>query len=738
MHSIQRRLPFALFFLSGFCGLLYQVVWLRLAFGSFGVITPVLSVIISVFMLGLAIGSWVGGSYVKKIAKNSPLYLYAGAEAIIGIGAFVVPLIFARMSQSLLGMGEMDSAAYLLTSGLLIASAILPWCILMGATFPFMMAHFKQSVSQESNSFSFLYLANVIGAMVGILLTALVLIESLGFTNTLLIAGLTNFLIAVMAIWLAKRPDTVNTVYEETIAPSTPLIEKNESAILITSILFVTGFTSMGLEVVWTRAFTPVLHTTVYAFAYLVAVYLFATWVGSYFYRRDITRNSVRSNGYLMAILAVAAFLPIVINDPRWNSNSKILLASIFPFCAILGYLTPKLIDQYSRGFPASGGKAYAINILGCLLGPLVASYLLLPMVGAKFSMLILAIPFTIYLAIYWPQIRHNPRFSWSVGGAVALLLVSATFYNLSYEERFKSIDFANEGVIRRDHTATIASLGTGMGKQLYVNGVSITHLTPVTKLMAHIPLGLLKEKPKSALVVCLGMGTTFRSLMSWPIEATAVELVPSVKEAFPYYFSDAKEIMKDPRGKIVVDDGRRYLSRTREQFDVITIDPPPPIEAAGSSLLYSKDFYTTVKERLRPGGILAQWFPGGEESIRQAVVQALTDSFPYVRAFQSADRWGYHFFASMTPIEIPPADRLIERLPATARLDLNEWTMNESLTQMVERVFAAEAPIKSLLPQSSSIVITDDRPYNEYFKVRRFMARMVRNYRKHILGEAL
>jgi predicted membrane-bound spermidine synthase len=183
------RIPFLLFFVSGFCGLLYQVVWLRLAFGAFGVITPVLSVVISVFMLGLALGSWAGGKWIAALSektRTSPVLYYALAEFLIGVGAFVVPWLFSLSETYLLSFGEMDSFSYLTLSAILIAVSILPWCVMMGVTFPFMMAFYKGIDLSEKTSFSFLYLANVIGAMSGTLITALVLIELLGFKNTLL------------------------------------------------------------------------------------------------------------------------------------------------------------------------------------------------------------------------------------------------------------------------------------------------------------------------------------------------------------------------------------------------------------------------------------------------------------------------------------------------------------------------------------------------------------------------
>jgi spermidine synthase len=244
---------------------------------------------------------------------------------------------------------------------------------------------------------------------------------------------------------------------------------------------------------------------------------------------------------------------------------------------------------------------------------------------------------------------------------------------------------------------------------------------------MAHWPLAHLKEKPESALVIAFGMGTTYRSLMSWPIQVTGVELVPSVVDAFGYYYADAEEITKDPRGKIVIDDGRRYLKRTSEKFDVITIDPSPPVEAAGSSLLYSRDFYEIVKSRLKEGGILHQWIPGDAETIiLKAVTRSLVDAFPYVRVYRSIEGgWGSHYLASMTPIGTPTIETLVKRIPSRARSDILELHPWISLEYILGTMLYSEVNAPLILGEDDSIMITDDRPINEYFKLRRSFAKM-------------
>src|SRR5258706_7153827 len=154
-----------LFFISGFSGLLYQLVWLRLAFASFGVVTAVLSVVVSVFMLGLALGSWLGGKVIGCLTRRtgrSAIEFYGISECLIGLGAFVVPKLFDYGEHYLFRLSDTTSFLYLIASAGVLGMSLLPWCIFMGTTFPFMMAFIEQITPSNEDSFSFLYACNLL------------------------------------------------------------------------------------------------------------------------------------------------------------------------------------------------------------------------------------------------------------------------------------------------------------------------------------------------------------------------------------------------------------------------------------------------------------------------------------------------------------------------------------------------------------------------------------------------
>ncbi|HEU5396402.1 MAG TPA: hypothetical protein VFV81_04490, partial [Verrucomicrobiae bacterium] len=255
LSSSTRRLLFFFFFISGFCSLLYQVVWTRLAFAAFGIITPVLSVVLSVFMLGLGVGSWLGGRWAAPLGRASRLstgVFYGLTELVIGLGAYAVPKLFAVGEKILLSAGQSNSIHYLFFSAVVLAISILPWCLFMGATFPLAMAFLREQPRQDSESFSYLYLANVLGAMSGAILTAVVFVEAFGFHQTLHLAAIANFSVAAAAIFLGLRQGPAAAAA----GPAPTALVRGGEAGLAKWVLFSTGFCAMAMEVAWTRAFT--------------------------------------------------------------------------------------------------------------------------------------------------------------------------------------------------------------------------------------------------------------------------------------------------------------------------------------------------------------------------------------------------------------------------------------------------------------------------------------------------
>jgi predicted membrane-bound spermidine synthase len=727
---------FLLFFIvSGFSCLVYQIVWLRVATANFGVTTPLISIVLSVIMAGLALGSWGAGEFVsrrKTRTAGSFIRYYAITEAIIAASSLIAaPLLrFGREILTAVNAAEWGSVSYYLASGTIITAVLLPFSFFMGATLPLGMASIRAASPDKSvNSFSLLYAGNVLGALAGCCGSAFVLIELLGFHGTLLTAGCFNIIIAIAALLLSTR-------YASSGGSSLPLSSlslSNTREPLMPAILFLiflTGLISLAMEVVWVRLFVPLSGPLVYTFALILATYLAATFIGSIIYRAWFRASKSRGYDWRFPVLlaGAAGLLPLIASDYRlavndaWFGAIRILFG-IAPFCALLGFITPSLIDRVSRGDPKKAGFAYALNAFGCILGPLLAGFLLLPFFGERWSLSFLAAPLFITAVLLKREPERAPAgikrkvLLRASATALALFAVSVIALSKEYGEQF------SKKIVKHDHAATVIAAGEGVFVQLLVNGYEMTTLTPITKMMSHLPLAFLERPPQRGLVLCLGMGTSYRSMLSWGISSTVVELVPSIPPLLPLFHPDGDKILAASQGKIVIDDARRFLERSVETYDVIIVDAPPPVEAAASSLLYSVEFYNAAVRRLAPDGILQQWLPQDAEAVvKSAAVKALLDNFRHVRAFTSVQNWGIHLLASMKPISAETASELTARMPAAAAADLVEWGPYMTPQSQFQKVLEQEIPISEIINLAPDApALSDDRPLNEYYLLRRY-----------------
>lgn len=712
---------FVFFFVSGFCSVLYELIWLRLSMAQFGVTTALTSMVLSVFMAGLGVGSWPAGKFMRRHQDRIifPLRLYALLELLIGLSALAVPaqLVWGhRLIERLAGQSGLSSAADYLISGAWLAATLIPWCACMGATIPVAMFALRSHVGQDSTrTFSFLYLANVLGAAVGSFLP-LLMIELIGFHATLQTGAVLNAAIATSALILSFTAGTSRPALSH---PPTAQPGSNRRQGDM-GLLFTTGLATMGMEVIWIRLFTPYVGPVVYSFGMILIAYLLATFAGSQIYR--FWSRKQRHESLLPWIsLALLGMLPLLTADPRIPLH---LVARVFsgvmPIAGMMGFLTPMLVDRCAGGDPDRAGRAYAVNVVGCIVGPLFSGFILLPRFGEHIAIAVLSLPWFVFA---WrngraPRLQPLGRALAYGAPALALTIFLAT---KDYETQFPV------RAVFRDSTATVIARGTGMQRRLLVNGMGMTKLTPITKMMAHLTLASLDHAPHNALVICFGMGTTFRSVMSWGIPATVVELVPSVPRLFTYYHSDGAQLMASPRAHVVIDDGRRFLERAPEKFDAIIIDPPPPVQTAGSSLLYSEDFYSVAKQRLEPGGILQQWLPESDDATQAAVALALKCSFPYVLVFRGIEGWGWHFLASERPIPSRTAAELAARVPPNAVHDMLEWGPGRSSEEQFQRIVSHPLSLDALVALCPGTpALRDDRPINEYFLLRTPFAQLM------------
>jgi len=724
------RWYFVFFIVSGFCSLVYEVVWLRLAMASFGVTTAMISIIVSTFMAGLGAGSWGAGVLMRRVTDGYwALRMYALAELLIGTSSYLVPreLRLGRLLlQNMDSLASWQSLRYYEFAGCWIALTLIPWCVCMGATFPLLMSAIRQTARPLSErSFSFLYVANVTGALLGTLLSAFFLIEWLGFQRTLYLAGLLNGVLAFLVFRLSWGDRNVISTVDSARGHEEVRKLYGLPAGVIPAMLFTTGLVSMGMEVIWIRQLTPYLGNVVYAFAGILATYLCSTVVGSQDYRFWAHSHKLEESAPSWTLLALCALIPLIGADPLMPLRlgtfelSGIRLATIVLFCALAGFLTPLLVDSWSSGDPDRAGTAYAMNVLGSIFGPLLASFYLLPWLGERWALVALSLPlfgFAMFITVFFPDPSKkflNSKVKFVLASIAAILIVIRTHdYETSFAQR----------EVRRDYTGTVIATGKGFQRNLLVNGIGMTSLTPITKYMVHLPLALMSRPAKNGLVICFGMGTSFRSMLSWGIQTVAVDLVPSVPQTFGYFHSDARKVLSSTLARVVIDDGRRFLDGSRETYDVIVVDPPPPPEAVGSSLLYSREFYEVAKAHLRSDGILQIWYPGRNDNpgTVASITKSIQEAFPHMRAFLSFDGKGIHFLASLQPLQLPSMATLASRLPTAAAADFLEWGPGTTAEVQFREVLSQELSLGALISQDPRVpALADDEPINEYYLLR-------------------
>src|SRR6266851_685655 len=367
---------FLFFFISGFCGILYELIWLRLAMAQFGVTTAQVSIVLSMFMAGLGAGSLGAGILLRPNAARiafPPLRLYALTELLIACSAFSVPYEFVlghRLLAHWASATAFSSITYYLISGICIGLTLVPWCACMGATIPLAMFAIRRARSLESQrSFSFLYLSNVLGAAAGAVVP-LFLIESRGFHSTLRIGAALNCAIGIaeFALSFVQKPSGPVAASAQ---PAATSVQDKRPLVL----LFMTGLASMGMEVVWIRLFTPYINVVVYSFAIILVVYLLATFLGSAVYRVSAhnvsAHNATREGRILWSALALFTVVPLFASDARLPLRHMVqvllrivalagavgyvtpivrVLLGIAAFSGVAGYLTPMLVDRWSGG----------------------------------------------------------------------------------------------------------------------------------------------------------------------------------------------------------------------------------------------------------------------------------------------------------------------------------------------------------------------------------------------------
>ena len=731
--------PALLLFGSGAASLVYQLLWIKQLSLVVGVEVYAVTIAVSAFFAGLA----VGGAWLGRIADRleRPLRLYAWLECAVALLAVGSTLLLAHSATAFAWL-ELHAGwvAWLLPFVLVGAPAVA-----MGGTLPVLVrASARDSVARTGGR---LYAANTAGAIAGVLLTPFVWLPTLGVQGSACAAAVLNLLAAATAIALDRSSSSSSP--RET--PDRGAVTAAPSARLALVLYAIAGGIALGYEVVWSQTVVQFMSTRAFAFAMMLAVYLLGLMAGSAIYARfaERVRDPWTAFGALIALAGLVALLQVSWLGP-WLGDAQAALAGMvadatghrlaamcarFALAAAAIVLAPTLL--LGAAFPAvlrlcaqpgrSGqgvGSAVALNTLGGIVGTTLTGFVLVPVFGLVRTLGLLAVAAAVVglVAVFAGRTSRDKK-PWLVPlvGMCSLALVVLTpadkLAGLLAQTRGGDVTYYEES-----RGGTVAVLAQGREDatfhRLYIQGVSNSGDTLPSqrymRLQALLPLIIHQGEPKSALVIGFGTGITAGALSRYPglTSRVVAELLPAVVRAAPQFQGNYGAGTTDQGLDIRLRDGRRELLRSTQRYDMITLEPPPP-SASGVVNLYSRDFYRLAASRLNEHGLLAQWWPiatqNDEDS--RAMVRAFLDAFPHATLW-TTELHEMLLVGSNDPIELDATQ--IERrfMQPSVAASLREVGIG-SPAALLATWMADRASLERYAGDTPAV--TDDRPSIEY-----------------------
>lgn len=653
--AVVRKLVLPLFFISGAAGLIYEVVWTRTFGVVFGNTVFAVSTVLTAFMLGLAVGSWLFGRIADK--TPSPLKLFAVLEVAIGAYAFAFPAILAatdlfyswffRTFQP--GFHPLNLVRFVLSVIILLIPTAL-----MGGTLPVLSKLWanssKKNEAGAGRSVGLLYAVNTFGAVLGSFLAGYVLMQLLGVSNTIYLAALANILVGVVAFVLSvlAKPQQVQISAETSAARPADQVGAIEGhlgkkRVVVLVAVGLAGFCALALEVLWTRVLVFVLGTSVYAFACMLTCYLLGIALGSFLCSRLLLRrirNPIFALGAVEFLIPLSVLLSIWLLGKLWYIDLvltrgllegpfwKEVLAHFIDAFAILliptvlmGMAFPIAVKICALSWKAVGkrvGEVYASNTVGCVIGSFAAGFVMVPLLGLRDSFLVvLGIGFFVGAGLIFFSEKRRAVLAMPVAViSVAVLVVAILgIPRDAFLKTMNTYHYPSKIIYIKDDvtgTVTVHDLPDG-DRFIVVDGVDVAGVSPMLrttqKLQGYIPL-LVHSDPKKVLQIGFGSGETSRVGLAFGVEQySVVEICPAVFEAGKFFEDINKGSYKDPRLRKIIMDGKNFVKLTDEKFDIIMNDSTYP-GTTGSSALYTYDHFKQCREHLRPGGVLSCWVP--------------------------------------------------------------------------------------------------------------------------------
>lgn len=675
----QLRWLYVLFFLSGFPALLYQIVWQRALFTAFGVNVESVTVVVCAFMLGLGCGSLLGG----RLSRNPRVPALAAFAALeLGIAAY------GAVSLKLF---QLAAAAGPIETFLKAFALVLIPTTLMGATLPLLTAELVRRNGHVGQSVGMLYFANTLGSAAACFAAALYLMRALGMSGTIQLAAAINTAIALAVLALHRKSDR------------TPPAEQppSRASMKFLALSAITGFVSLGHEILWYRVYSFITGGSPQSFAYVLGAFLTGIALGSLAARR-LPESALTK--LLIAANALAFLSTPLIAQAIQHTGYVRTLPIVAITAALLGAAFP-LLCHAAIASEANAGTGlsymYMANIAGSTLGSYAIGFIALDVMSLHH----IAICLTVFgmLAALW----LTPRTPWIAAAAVVFLPVYGQIYErLMLQEdfdpsyKFTDIVETRSGVVTVDDERHIYGGGAH-------DGVLTTSLAADSCVRPY-SLSYFHPDPREVLLIGVAGGAWTEIVGRHPSleHAIAVEINPGYLEVISRY-PEVAGLLKNPKVEVVADDGRRWMNRNKHRrFDAILMDTVQHWRSNATNLL-STEMMTLARGMLKPGGIIYYNTTYSDDAIKTGA-----SLFPH------ALRFGPFLAVSETPLQLDEARwrSIVEKQSGAPKERLDEIAKYfHTVDETGAEHFAIESRESILKRTRRFRLITDDNMASEW-----------------------
>ena len=660
---METRLVFvAVFFASGAAALLYQVIWQRLLTFTTGADVYSVTIVVAAFMAGMGVGSLAGGVLADRLDGRARLRMFAACELAIAVFALGSATFYYDWLYTRLGARDLSWLAL----GVLSFLATLWPTFFMGMSLPLAARAMTDDARQPARWVPLLYGWNTLGAAVGSIVAVVVLFRMMDFESSLRVGAGLSIACGAVALLMASRlprtPAGTAIVGEAAVVtPAGGAWARLRGPILLYGL---SGFIALSLEVVWFRILGVILKSNAMTFGHLLAVYLGGLGLGALAANLDRVRLWPARRAFLLsqatiAIYAAVALAALVgsvgtlsIAQPLWEyfgryegfkraellSPLSLTVHGVLPVFLMgpptflmgcsFGFLQ-RSVQTDLAGLGRRIGWLQAANIAGAVLGALTTGFVLLNALGTTGTMRVLVLISAVFLWLAMPR-RLMPRLA-----AIAIVAAAAAavpragdlwprLHGAGRDLAIVAEDSSGIALLRRDPASPYTIVhANGLGQsQLPFGGIHT--------VLGALPV-LIHPAPALIAVIGLGSGDT-----TWAVggraETTKIDSIEIVAPALAslrelalrHPYPGLRDLLLDARVEHHLTDGRAFLLKTTNRYDVIEADALRPTSAYAGNL-YSIEYFALLRSRLQPGGFAVTWTP------TPRVADSLIKVFPYV-----------------------------------------------------------------------------------------------------------